>query len=82
MHVAAYEIQQGVKISPARQKFHRFVPQDVDAQQVNVIHGLIAEITDDIFGLLLVFHPDYFLTDLLVTLRGDAVTGYEMHGWE
>jgi hypothetical protein len=47
-----------------------------------VIPGFIAEMGDDIPGLLLVFHTNYFLTDLLVSSRADAVVWYEMPGWE
>ena len=60
----------------------RFVPQYLEAQEINAIPGFIAEIADDIPGSRLVFHTNYFLTDLLVTPREDAVVWYEMPGWE
>lgn len=43
------------------------VPSYIDAQEVEAIAGFLGSIDEDIPYSLLVFHPDYLLTDLPVT---------------
>jgi pyruvate formate lyase activating enzyme len=45
------------------------VPYYLDAEEVDAIAGFIASIDDDIPYSLLIFHPDYLLNDLPITLR-------------
>jgi pyruvate formate lyase activating enzyme len=45
------------------------VPYYIDAQEVDAIARFIAGIDNDIPYSLLVFHPDYLLTDLPITSR-------------
>jgi pyruvate formate lyase activating enzyme len=45
------------------------VPSYIDTSEVDAIARFIASIDEDIPYSLLVFHPDYFLTDLPVTPR-------------
>lgn len=48
------------------------VPYYLDAEEIGAIARFIASIDDDIPYSLLVFHPDYMLNDLPVTLRSQA----------
>lgn len=58
------------------------VPYYIDAQEVDAIAGFIAGIDKNIPYSLLVFHPDYLLTDLPVTSRaqvGECVAAAREH---
>jgi len=48
------------------------VPYYLDAEEVGAIARFIAFINDDISYSLLVFHPDYLLNDLPITLRSQV----------